>query len=302
MGVAAMISQIAAAAALLSAQTAATIAPPVEPSAVLRPSSDWYVDYGEDYCRLARQFGKDEHKSVFYLEAYEPSSAFSLVVAGPDFSPLPRQSVTVHFGPGGLERTSESAPKIVMGEFQDGVMLNHTPLFEPPKLDPKAPSSPDTSPTIDPAKAKSIEWLDVSRGKKPPVRLALGQMGGPIEALNACTDELLTHWGIDLAAHHNRATAPKPIGNPGEWISSDDYPSGLPDAGSQGIVFFRLAVDANGKVTSCHIQRNTGSDAFEHAICDLFAKRARFKPALDKQGNPMASYWRSEVRFVAGWG
>lgn len=296
-----MITKIAAV-ALLAAQTAASVAPPVEPSAILRPSSDWYVDYGDDYCRLARQFGADEHKSVFYLEAYEPSSAFSLVVAGPDFIVLPHQPVTVHFGPGGVERTYEGPPKILMGEFKDGVMLNHTPLFEPRKADAKAPPEPDDSITIDPAKAKVIEWLDVRRGKKPPIRVALGQMGGPIEALNKCTDELLTHWGIDLAAHRNRAEAPKPIGNPGAWISTDDYPSGLADAGSQGIVFFRLAVDAKGKVSGCHIQRNTGSDAFEHAVCDLFAKRARFKPALDKQGKPMASYWRSEVRFIAGRG
>jgi TonB family protein len=63
-------------------------------------------------------------------------------------------------------------------------------------------------------------------------------------------------------------------------------------------VHFRLSVDARGKVSDCHIQRSTRPEGFDEAVCEVLMHRARFKPALDAEGKPMASYYINTVRFI----
>jgi len=119
-----------------------------------------------------------------------------------------------------------------------------------------------------------------------------------VQALLTCTEELLTHWGIDVPAHRKLKQRPKPKNNPGSWLKPSDYPRDLVAKGAEGIVKFRLMVEETGKVSSCHVQQSTRPAGFDKAVCDTIGRRARFEPALDSEGRPIKSYWRSSARFV----
>lgn len=118
-----------------------------------------------------------------------------------------------------------------------------------------------------------------------------------MKALRKCVDELLSHWGVDVERIKTATRMPVPKGNPGSWIGVSDYPKDLLRKGAQGLVNFRLSVDKNGRATDCHIQSSTRPEGFDKAVCEAISKKARFKPALDAEGNPFAAYWISRVRF-----
>jgi len=69
-------------------------------------------------------------------------------------------------------------------------------------------------------------------------------------------------------------------------------------AGQSAIVEFRMIVSDDGSPASCHIQSTTRPKEFDKAVCGSLMKRARFKPALDADGKPLASYYRNTVRFA----
>lgn len=286
---------------------------------VLEPTSRWHMEYADDSCRLLRMFGKGEDQTVFFIERYEPGDLFFMLVASkaldspPAVTGLTRRIVrreeepTFRFGPNGYEHDDPSQD----GTFHElpATMVSWMRLIAPPDADAEDeeevsdPGESARKPDIfgqgtSAAQEAAISWLEFKRGGSRPVRLALGSMGAPMAAMRKCTDELLTHWGIDLEAHRGLTRVAAPANNPGQWIRPSDYPTDLMVRGAQGLVQFRLSVGADGVPTQCHIQKSTRPEGFDKAACDALMRRARFEPALDANGQPIASYWRSAVRFV----
>lgn len=143
-----------------------------------------------------------------------------------------------------------------------------------------------------------MEWLSVGWRGSERFRLATGNMAAPLKALRTCTDELVTHWGIDVERHRQLSRRPMPRSNPGRWLTSSDYPLGALSSGKQALVRFRLMVDEEGKPTACRIQHSIGDEAFDRVSCERLMARASFQPGLDGEGRPLASYYVNAVRFM----
>ncbi len=266
---------------------------------VLSLNGPWQMDHAEDACRSARMFGSGDDKTVFYIERYEPGEPFFLLVAGKPFEGRKRSDVVFQFGPGGAKRENTG---------ERGTLGDYDPAFFEPQMtllpwpaelmdedgDSKAPPTPFGRVFSD-EQEQTIEWLDVCRGSDI-VRLQLTPMGAPMKAMRDCTDTLLNDWGLDVDAHRTMRARPVPI-DAGDWMTSSDYPTRSLRKGQQSLLQTRLMVDAQGGVTSCHIQRETMGDGFGDAACKALLHRARFEPALDRDGQPMASYYKFVVRF-----
>lgn len=78
-------------------------------------------------------------------------------------------------------------------------------------------------------------------------------------------------------------------------FSDEDYPAAALAARQSGRVEFTLGVGASGRVEACTITRSSGSGALDSATCRLLRSRARFTPARDAAGNPVASETRSYI-------
>lgn len=281
-------------AAFASAQVAAADPP------VLEPSSKWVLDYADGYCRLVRQFGGSGRETIFYLEQYEPGDTYTVQIAGPDFATQGLRQPSFRFGPEGGSVPTYRLIGSSLGKFGSGAMANEVALLPKPERERNTLSEKDlgkVEPPMDPAAAKPITWFEVLEEQRVIGRLALGSMHDPVKALNSCTEDLLTHWGIDVAAHKGRSRGVAVKGNPGDWIGAGDYPVELMRAGTQGVVHFRLDVDERGRATQCSIQQSTRPAQFDRVVCSKIARNARFEPALDSAGKPMKSFWRSTVRF-----
>lgn len=55
-----------------------------------------------------------------------------------------------------------------------------------------------------------------------------------------------------------------------------------------------LSVDERGQATDCRAVETSGTPALDETTCTIMRKRAKFQPALDHEGKPMAAltYWR----------
>lgn len=92
-------------------------------------------------------------------------------------------------------------------------------------------------------------------------------------------------------------TPAAPIGEPAQWITSDDYPADALRSGATGVVNFTLAIDETGKVTDCSVTETSGNQSLDDATCALMMARARFSPARDRAGQPVAWAFHRRVNW-----
>jgi periplasmic protein TonB len=79
-----------------------------------------------------------------------------------------------------------------------------------------------------------------------------------------------------------------PKGSPGSWVTNDDYPPSAKRNEEQGTTGFRLEIGTDGRVTNCSVISSSGSSTLDSTACNLLTRRAKFKPAMDSDGNPMS--------------
>jgi TonB family protein len=93
----------------------------------------------------------------------------------------------------------------------------------------------------------------------------------------------------------SRAATPK--GNPGSWVTTNDYPSIALRSEMEGTSGFRLTISPAGLITNCTITASSGSPPLDEATCVNVTRRARFDPALDEKGKPIMGTYSSRVRW-----
>ena len=66
--------------------------------------------------------------------------------------------------------------------------------------------------------------------------------------------------------------------------------------GEQAILRMRVIVEADGTVSECEIYDATKTERIETNACEEM-DRAEFDPALDANGNPMRSFYTSNIIY-----
>lgn len=74
--------------------------------------------------------------------------------------------------------------------------------------------------------------------------------------------------------------------NRGEWYTFRDYPDAAVQNGEQGVVTIGFTIGPDGRITECQVVRSSGYARLDSVPCKLLKSRARFKPAVDAQGQP----------------
>lgn len=162
---------------------------------------------------------------------------------------------------------------------------------KPPEEPPPPPPKQDTPPPpiVAPpppisfnAPAPQVQTVDTPPPPAPPVPVAV-----PLPPAPAAPP-----------APRFQPVPAKPKGNPGNWATTNDYPSRALREEREGTTGFRLTVGPDGKVTDCQVTRSSGSDDLDAATCSNIRRRARFDPAKDGNGQPTTGSYSSSVRWV----
>ena len=275
---------------------------------VQQPSTNWQIDYGEDKCTLARAFGEGDDLTYFLLSMYAPGDGPSISVRRKERTRT-SQAIRAQFGPGLELNTLDMALHARFGDDFQGVLfkLGAYSLLGANRRSPQGGEAEeaDATPKTDlPGEATRINDLTefhLEGAFKDDLVLELGPMGAPMDAMNACLDELVYHWGVDAEAQKSLTRKLAPANYPGDWMKAQDYPKAMLRKGYPGVVYFRLIVDADGKPTECAVQETSQPDKFAEVTCDRMMKRAKFIPALDADGKPIPSYYNNSVSFTTGY-
>jgi len=290
----AMLSGVAAA-ALLAAPAAQA-----QEEAVFRPSGTWIADYGDDYCRLARTFTDGTREMSLALERLQPGAFVRLIVVGESMRPFRNaEQIGYAFLPTG----ASGKARYVRSETADGqsfVSFDPVMLAPPPAFTPPAPGTPPPvyDRTGEQETARGITGFTLTEGLISPVRVETGSLRAPIEALQACADDLLTVWGLDAEKHKTMTAAPVMNPNPNGVLPQGTIPFGEFGKLTGGANQVRLLIGADGKVTDCAIYAPSLSQLLNQRICELAKDRASFQPAKDAEGQAMASVWMGPPLFL----
>lgn len=75
-------------------------------------------------------------------------------------------------------------------------------------------------------------------------------------------------------------------------LTGRDFPRETLDRWPRGAsVFLRLRVDARGYVSECIVDRGSGVASIDSELCALAHQRLRFRPALNRGGQPVAGWF-----------
>jgi periplasmic protein TonB len=96
----------------------------------------------------------------------------------------------------------------------------------------------------------------------------------------------------------NLSSGVSPIGHPGDWATTDDYPAAALRSGDHGRTGFRLDIGTDGKPTACTVTASSGSDELDKATCRLLMRRARFHPAKGVDGTPVVASYSNGVTWA----
>lgn len=258
----------------------------------LKPLSPWGLDYAEGNCRLARMFGAEDDRHLIIIDQAWPSDAFSLTLAGSSFRRYQRGD-RVYLGlkhdvP--MQRI-ELPPIGELGDFGPAIIITNTYLN--PEGEEASPSLKRAG--LDPVDGSKIDRVLIERANRA-LSFETGNLEDAFAALNTCTDDLLTEWGLDPQKHRSY--------QPAEWLNPEEiakriqrrYPLTARNRGEQAIFKMRVIIDEKGTMTDCEINAATEAKNLESPACEEM-KAAQFKPALDAQGSPMASFYGTSISY-----
>lgn len=247
---------------------------------VWTPSSEWEVNYAESECRLTREFTNGDSKSQLLIKTELSLDHYAVSLSG---AAIPKKSrvlsVGVRLGGNAKANTypGESGQKSDGSEYiLQWYGLPAEAIINGPK--------------------DQIMRIEAPIGFA--AELSLKNVKAAMSALNICQDDLLRRWKIDPTLYRKLQKQLEPVGNPGNWASSLDYPSSAFEQRKEGIVTFYLRVDLKGKPMDCSILKSSGAADLDKRTCELMMRRAKFKPAIDGQGKPVEAPFISRVRWA----
>lgn len=262
----------------------------------------WVLNLDDDSCSIGAAFGEGDGQIILQMFRYAPGDSFEVRLIGkPLEQPEIYPPLKIGFGNGfdevrPLAGTLEGMPLLLMREHR---------LMPKSKVESKGPVYPfvpdPSPPAITPEQEVAASAVTFSAPSGKWYRLAAGSFKNPMAVLRDCTTDLVASWGYDPAQQAARKQSPRPISTPADWLTPDDFPRERSGRQSMNaVIVFRLDVSDAGKVAKCHVLAAIGDEKFRKDTCLLITQRAKFKPALDANGKPVASYYVNQVYWM--WG
>lgn len=272
------------------------------------PASKWAMEYADDSCRLIRNFSDGGDEITLAIERFAPGPVSAIGLAGKTLQVWPKAEETSYsFGRDGapaksplqLSALADGRTAYVMTAVSmTGTGMPAAPAqmsFGPPPAG--ARGAPPSVPTLaalqkdELARAAAVDTLSIRSAFKEPMEFELGPMADAVRAMQQCTNELVTHWGVDPQANLSLSRPVMPA-DPAAFGKALFLEKWMMGAGKTSFVRYRLAVDGEGKPTHCTVLTASAPQQFRDDLCAALSS-VSFLPALDAAQKPVPSYFLS---------
>ncbi|AOL93464.1 TonB family C-terminal domain-containing protein [Porphyrobacter sp. LM 6] len=306
----AILSPVALTAALAAALTPA---PAAAAPLVLKPSSDWALKSYDDKCRMIRTFGSGEDELVLWIDKGGPGPAVNLTLIGRAVRSPYGAFTRIGFAPGDLVERSfitakSSKGRPVLGVF--GVQPVSLLPDEALAADKQRQSGEEQVDFADGAltavaseatiqqRYAAITALELNGAVIDPITLQIDDMLPMAQQLLACTAALTDRLARASQGGADGSTRIK-TRDEATWAGKiqADYPFHLLRAGQQGRVAVRVTVNKEGEPTFCEVTAYDGPASFNDSACLLMLRHAKFSPATDAAGNPVAAFYSTRITY-----
>ncbi|MFO6446737.1 energy transducer TonB [Erythrobacter sp. NE805] len=292
---------------------ASAVTPALAEPLRLKPTSGWELRAYDDKCRMIREFGSGEDVVTLWIDKGGPGPGLNLTLIGrPLRSPF-GATIRVGFTPGELvernfitAKSSKGRPVLGMFGVQPVSLLAETgssgTLAEQPAtgeesvdIAQSAASEMASEDTIKRRLAR-IDALELSGGVVDPITLELDRFLPMMGELRTCTEALVSRLQQNGPASGGRQAYPV---DQRVWAAKlqENYPRHLALAQQQGSVGVRLTINKEGSPTFCEVISYSGPVSFNETACLLLLQNAKFDPARDSAGNPVASLWTTRITY-----
>ena len=263
-----------------------------EEGLTLSPSSEWRFREYDDRCRASRTFGEGKNLTTLWIEQGGEETNYNLTLIGRPLRHPYGGGVRIQFGD--EPETIRSYISAKSSKDRPVLRMYGVTLVQPQLEKDKDSAAPDIS--IDAERLDAIDTLRMRTSIVEPLQLQIGSMSEPYAFLNICGAKLSVLLSEAARPLSKEASPPVAIDSD-EWLRSRDYPPYLVQAGMGGKLTARLTVNKAGKASSCYVIETNKPQLFDDAVCLGLMRRARFEPARDASGDPVASYFFYAVTF-----
>ncbi len=258
------------------------------------PTTRWTLDYAEDSCSLARTFSAGNEELILQIAQYQPGENYEVTVLG---------TSSIRGAPGKL-RLGDSMEFELYGErgIKTETKRGFIATFDLRSDDEFEIEDRQARPIWQTEKkavqVQDADFVELDMSGTRDIRIETGQISAPVVALSDCVDELVTHWGIDVVAH--KSLSRRVVARDYKRMATNiqrDFPKSAMLNGRGGWIAVRIDVDEQGNGVGCHVQNDLNAEPFVTAMCENMTGERLYEPALDKDGNPIASYFATTVSY-----
>ncbi len=234
----------------------------------LKPLQPWVVNYAATECNAQREYGDSADPIYLGLVPSAWGNTFELFVATKGLGPQSAEELegSVDFGHGPVK-----------------AWLLHYGTYKPKRLN----FYRFRISTGEIAQATSAALVTFHVKNHPDFVFTLEVIPELLKTLHACTTDLQRYWNMTRDEQKNIA-APA-VGEVRSVFSPSDYPDEAMSRGQVGRVQFLLLIDEQGKVAACDVLSPSGIPALDGRGCQVIRERARFKPAMGRDGKSVRS-------------
>jgi TonB family protein len=240
-----------------------------------QPTGPWHVQFDGVQCVALREYGSASKPLTFALKPSPSAGVMRIVVVRRGVGDLAQFGETLRF---------------------DGQSITTNALFSGDETGKLRLTTTDV-PMTEFRSHLGTHVIGIE-GTALTATFAVSDLESAVGGLDKCLEQLRERWNIGDQYSTRLATEAAPAGGSLKGIlTPSDYPRTALYRDQQGTVTMILLIDVDGKVPDCGVDHTSGVPFLDVTSCYFITHRARFTPAIGRDGKPV----RSSVKQTVTW-
>ena len=262
--------------ALLLALCYSSISAAARGPEVLQPTEKWVVNFHDSQCVASRNYGTDDQPLMLVVKAPAMGEIIQLLI----------------MDKGNVGRFAEQRQGSI--SFNSAKPMQRSVLY----FSQKGQRALSVNlPVAEFEQAKTASTLTFKTDPGAARHFSLGGMGALMRVMEQCRQDLAEVWHVHPESGPDAHVQQPMQGSIQGLVKSEDYPAAALDREQEGTAGFLMLVNEAGKVADCTVIVTSGVASLDAQACGLIKERAKFKPAIGRDGKPIKTHALQRIHW-----